>query len=31
LQTRMKPRSTGFLVSKTDCEPKRPKTNKNAF
>jgi hypothetical protein len=27
----MKPRSAGFFVSQTGYEPKRPKTNKNAF
>ena len=31
LQTRMKSSYAGFFVSKTDREPKRPKTNKNAF
>ncbi len=31
LQTRMKSSSAGFFVSQADCEPKRTKTNKNAF
>jgi hypothetical protein len=30
-QTRMKPSSAGFFVRQARCEPKRPKTNKNAF
>jgi hypothetical protein len=31
LQTRMKPSYAGFFVHQAHCEPKRPKTNKNAF